>query len=447
MMMAQATKVKSSYREAWELSQAESKRALPAWAARLREDAFGAFERLGFPTTDVEDWKYTNVAPIARGNFAPPAAEVVREIGAGAIESFIYSEAARSRIVFVNGIFQPQLSVLDALPAGVVVSNLSGELRSEHETIMRERLGRAVAFNADGFAALNTSFLGEGAFVYLPKGVNVDTPIHLLFIETGSLGGEMFSPRVLVVAEAESSARIIESHESSGQSRYFTNTVAEIFVGDSARVTHYKVQRESEQAFHVATTAAEIGRAGIYDLTTVTLGARLSRHGIDVRMAQEGAECWVDGLYLVGASQHADTHSAIDHAAPRCTSHQLYKGILDDDARAVFNGKVFVRHGAQGTDAQQTNKNLLLSPDARVDTKPQLEIFADDVKCAHGATVGQLEEEELFYLKSRGLHDELARNLLTYGFAEELVAKIKIDSIRRQLDEAILNRLHARLEI
>jgi Fe-S cluster assembly protein SufD len=311
---------------------------------------------------------------------------------------------------------------------------------------MRERLGRAVAFNADGFAALNTAFLGEGAFVYLPKGINVDAPIHLLFIETGSHDGSMFSPRVLVFAEEGSVARIIESYESAGESRYFTNTVAEVFVGDSARVTHYKVQRESEQAFHVATTAAQIGRAGVYDLTTVTLGARLSRHGIDVRMAQEGAECWVDGLYHVGSGQHADTHSAIDHAAPRCTSHQLYKGILDGDARAVFNGKVFVRHGAQGTDARQTNKNLLLSPDARVDTKPQLEIFADDVKCAHGATVGQLEEEELFYLKSRGLHDDLARNLLTYGFAEELVEKIKIESIKRQLDEAILNRLHARLE-
>jgi Fe-S cluster assembly protein SufD len=196
----------------------------------------------------------------------------------------------------------------------------------------------------------------------------------------------------------------------------------------------------------VATTAAEIKRGGVYDLTTITLGAGLSRHGVTVRMPEEGAECWVDGLYLTGDGQHADTHSVIDHVAPRCASHQLYKGILDGRSRAVFNGKVFVRRDAQQTDARQTNRNLLLSPDARVDTKPQLEIFADDVKCAHGATVGQLEEEELFYLRSRGLHDDLARNLLTYGFAEELVTKIKIDSIRRQLDEAILNRLHARLE-
>src|SRR5204863_6028769 len=236
-------------------------------------------------------------------------------------------------------------------------------------------------------------------------------------------------------------------YESAAAAPYFTNAVVEVFVGENARVTHYKVQRESEAAFHIATTRAELERSAFYDLTTITLGARLSRHGIGVHLAHEGAECIVDGLYLVSTGQHADTHSLIEHIAPHCTSRQLYKGILDGKSRAVFNGKVFVHHGAQQTDAQQTNKNLLLSPDARVDTKPQLEIFADDVKCAHGATVGQLAEEELFYLLSRGLHPDLARNLLTYGFAEELVEKIKIGSIKTQLDEAILNRLHARLEV
>jgi Fe-S cluster assembly protein SufD len=252
---------------------------------------------------------------------------------------------------------------------------------------------------------------------------------------------------VLVVAERESAATIIESYEAAGDGVYFTDALVEVFVGENARVTHYKVQRESERAFHIATTRAELERSAFYDLTTVTLGAQLSRHGIGVRLAHEGAECAVDGLYLVSSGQHADTHSLIDHIAPHCTSHQLYKGILDGKSRAVFNGKVFVHAGAQQTDAQQTNKNLLLSPDARVDTKPQLEIFADDVKCAHGATVGQLEDEELFYLLSRGLHNDLARNLLTYGFAEELVAKLRIDSIKAQLDEAILNRLGARLEV
>jgi Fe-S cluster assembly protein SufD len=443
-MMAQATKEKSSYREAWELSQQGAARTLPAWAVRLREDALGAFERLGFPTTNEEDWKYTSVAPIVRASFAPTSAATARD--SDSIREFAYAEAAESRLVFVNGVLSAHLSSLDSLPAGVLVSPLGDALSGEHEGLLRERLGRTAEFNADGFAALNTAFLGDGAFIYLPKGAHLASPLHLLFLAEATDAQLISNPRVLVVAERESSATIIESYETAHDSIYFTNAVVEVFVGEGARVAHYKVQRESERAFHIATTAAELGRSGIYDLTTITLGARLSRHGINVRMAHEGAECWVDGLYLVGAGQHADTHSSIDHSAPRCTSHQIYKGILDGDARAVFNGKVYVRPGAQATDAQQTNKNLLLSRDARVDTKPQLEIFADDVKCAHGATVGQLAEEELFYLKSRGLHDELARNLLTYGFAEELIEKIKIGSIKRQLDEAILNRLHARLE-
>jgi Fe-S cluster assembly protein SufD len=445
-MMATATKEKSLYREAWESSQRTAARDLPAWVARVRKDALGAFEQLGFPTTDEEDWKYTNVAPIARTDFAPADPANAQALDANASREFAYEEASGSRLVFVDGIFSAELSSLDANLAGVVVTNLRDALTGEHESIVRERLGRGAEFNADGFNALNTAFLDDGAFIFLPKGAQLAAPLHLLFIATESRERTLTNARVLVVAGRDASATIIESYESAGEASNFTNAVVEVFVGEGARVRHFKVQRESARAFHVATTAAQLERASSYDLTTITLGARLSRHGINVRMAQEGAECWVDGLYLVGASQHADTHSVIDHIAPRCTSHQIYKGILDGDARAVFNGKVYVRPGAQGTDAQQTNKNLLLSLDARVDTKPQLEIFADDVKCAHGATVGQLDEEELFYLKSRGLHDELARNLLTYGFAEELVEKIKIDSIKRQLDEAILNRLRARLE-
>jgi Fe-S cluster assembly protein SufD len=251
---------------------------------------------------------------------------------------------------------------------------------------------------------------------------------------------------VLVVAERDSRLDLIETHAALGDAEYFTDAVVEVFVGEGARVTHYKVQDEADSAYHVASTRAEVSKDGAYDLTTVTLGARLSRHEIEVTLTSPGAACRVDGLYIVGTGQHTDTHSLIDHREPNCTSRQNYKGILDGKSRAVFNGRVYVHEGARGTDAQQSNKNLLLSTDARVDTKPQLEIYNDDVKCAHGATVGQLEEEELFYLLSRGLHPDLARNLLTYGFAEEIVASIKFESIRAQLDGAILNRLHARLE-
>jgi Fe-S cluster assembly protein SufD len=320
-------------------------------------------------------------------------------------------------------------------------------LKDERYTeILREQLARGADYNDNAFTALNTALVESGAFIHVPKGVNASTPIHLLFLMDENEAPTVSFPRLLVVAEEGSSATVIESYASAGESSYFTNAVVEIKLADTARLNYYKVQRENAKAFHIATTNAELGRNSSFNSTTITLGAGLSRHNINVALNHEGAECWVDGLYIVGEGQHTDTHSLIDHRQPHCTSHQLYKGILDGKSRAVFNGKVFVRRDAQQTDALQTNRNLLLSPDARVDTKPQLEIFADDVKCAHGATVGQLEEEELFYLESRGLHTDLARNLLTYGFAEEVIEKIKIESIKAELDELVLNRLHAKLE-
>jgi Fe-S cluster assembly protein SufD len=445
-MMAQATTEKSLYRAAFETMQAEDARTLPAWVLRHRESALERFERIGFPTTDAEDWKYTNVAPIARNAFAPVAAGSQSELSEETVAAFSAPEAA-SRLVFVNGVYRADYSSIENLPEGVVVADLTAAFAGEHEFLMRSHFARPCEADTDGFCALNSAFLRQGAFIYLPKGVQVSAPIQLLFLAVNAAQPPAIFPRVLVVAERESAATIIESYVSPDESLSFTNAVVEVFVGDNARLTHYKVQRESDRAFHIATTNAELGRSGVYDLTTITLGAQLSRHGLNIKLAHEGAECWADGLYLVGTGQHADTHSLIDHASPHCTSHQLYKGILDGKSRAVFNGKVFVHRDAQKTDAMQSNKNLLLSNEARVDTKPQLEIYADDVKCAHGATVGQLEEEELFYLISRGLHTDLARNLLTYGFAEELVEKIKIESIKRQLDEAILHRLHARLEV
>ncbi|MCA1564861.1 MAG: Fe-S cluster assembly protein SufD [Acidobacteria bacterium] len=446
-MMVQATTEKSSYRTAFDAMQSADEHALPAWVLRLRETAMERFEHIGFPTTDVEDWKYTNTGAIAKGAFAPVAAGAGEELSAGDVGAFLAPEAS-SRLVFVNGIYRAEFSATENLPAGVVVADFAEAFAGEHESVLRSYLARPSDPETDGFNALNAAFLREGALVYLPKGAQATRPIQLLFLSAPAAQAAAVFPRVLVVAERESAATIIESYASAaGESRSFTNAVVEVFVGENARVMHYKVQRESEAAFHIATTNAKLERSGVYDLTTITLGAQLSRHGIGVRLAHEGAECWVDGLYLVGTGQHADTHSLIDHSSPRCASHQLYKGILDGKSRAVFNGKVFVHRDAQQTDAQQSNKNLLLSNEARVDTKPQLEIYADDVKCAHGATVGQLEEEELFYLVSRGLHTDLARNLLTYGFAEELVEKIRIESIKQQLDEAILNRLHARLEV
>ncbi|MFN2453601.1 MAG: Fe-S cluster assembly protein SufD [Pyrinomonadaceae bacterium] len=444
-------KESSSYLAAFRALQEKSAMGGTSWINRLRETAMDRFEQSGFPTTRDEEWKYTNVASIAQTNFELSTARDLRAsiFTSDDLEPFVYEEARRSQLVFVNGIFRAELSTLEALPSSVIALSLIEALDDETQaSVLRDHLARLAVYDDNAFTALNTAFIGNGALLRIPKGVRVEAPLHLLFLSDPreTTAPPVSFPRVLIVAERDSEATVVESYASVADGAYLTNAVVEFVLEDGARVGHYKVQRESSEGFHVATTVAELGRHSNLDSTTITLGAQLSRHDIRINLEAEAAECVADGLYLVTTGQHTDTHSVIDHRKAHCTSHQLYKGILDGKSRAVFNGKIFVREDAQQTNAMQTNRNLLLSGDARVDTKPQLEIFADDVKCTHGATVGQLEEEELFYLLSRGLSPDLARNLLTYGFAEQVINKIKIASIKAQLDEAVLNRLHARFE-
>lgn len=449
-MATQTIKEQSAYGGAFRALQDRLSNTIATWVEQLRESAFDRFDLLGFPTTAEEDWKYTNVAPLTRMNFLPA---IIADTLTGpdrnlALETFTYQESRRSQLVFINGVYHSELSQLDALPDGVVALDIANALADErHAGVIREYLAREADYNLNSFTALNTAFFEGGAYIVIPDGVNVSSPLHLLFLTDTTVSGSFISPRVLVVARRDSAATLIESYSSVEDATYWTNVVTEIVLEDGARIEHYKLQHESPQAYHTATTAADLGHNSTFNTTTITLGAKLSRHDVKVNLDHEGASCHVDGLYIVGSGQHTDTHSMIDHLQPHCTSRQLYKGILDGNSRAVFNGKVFVHPGAQQTDALQTNRNLLLSTDARVDTKPQLEIFADDVKCAHGATVGQLEEEELFYLISRGLHPDLAQNLLTFGFAEEVIDRIKIESIKAQLGKIVLNRLHANLEV
>lgn len=443
-MVTELKELEKSYQETFRAMHDGQPDSTVAWFDRLRRNAMERFGESGFPSVKDEEWKYTNVAPIARMDFKPASSPKV------AIEQEIVDlgvvEARESQLVFVNGVFRGELSSVTALPSEVVAINLSEAIVDpRYSELAWKHLAQESDYVAGGFIALNTAMMSDGAFVLIPKDVEVKAPLHLLFVADDSQAASF--PRVLIIAEENSSALVIENYVSTGDAQYFTNAAVEVVLKDGARLEHYKVQRESIEAFHIATTAVDLGAAARYDATTITFGAELSRHDINVTLDREGAECWVDGLYIVTTGQHADTHSLIDHRKPHCTSHQLYKGILDGKSRAVFNGKIFVRHDAQKTDAMQTNKNLLLSNEARVDTKPQLEILADDVKCAHGAAVGQINEDELFYLETRGIHGELARNLLTYGFAEEVIGKIKIDSIRTQLDEAVLNRLNANLEV
>lgn len=350
----------------------------------MREKAFATFGEIGFPTPKNEDWKYTDVRKVVSDQWS-------------------------------------------------VVSSVSGS--GDNAPLKDFR------FDRNGFTALNQAF-GEYHVIRIARETSLDEPINIGF---GGQDGVMICPHVVVIAEAGSKATIVESYAS--QSAGFTNTAVQVIVEDNASVTHYRVQKDSAQAFNYGVTEVTLGRDSRYDSTNINLGGAISRHDIDLKFTAEGGEAWVDGLYMLNGTQHSDTHSVIDHTVPNCTSHQTYKGVLNDKSRGVFNGKVFVRENAHGTDAQQSNKNLLLSNDARVDTKPQLEIFNDDVKCAHGATVGQLEEEELFYLLTRGLPETLARNLLTYGFAEAIIRKIGIDSIREELDDAVLNRLNVKLEV
>lgn len=442
-MVTELSHHNSFAREAFESFHSNESHQTAGWLRLLRENAIEHFLETGFPTVKEEDWKYTNVAAIAKTDFSPDRDERAKRLDC--VDCF-YTEAAHSQLVFVNGVQRSDLTDLSGLPAEVAVLDLQEAIQDgRFSEMVRQHLGHEADYVKNSFTALNTAFLSSGAFVYIPKNLQLKKPLHLAFVADPLPNNPAMFPRILIVADEGSNATVIESYFGH-HGRYMTNAVVEVVLKENSRINHTKVQRESSDAFHIASTAAILGRSSVYDSTAITLGAQLSRHDISVTMDAEGAECYVDGLYVVSTGQHTDTHSIIDHRKAHCTSHQLYKGILDGKSRAVFNGKIFVRHDAQKTDAMQTNKNLLLSNEARVDTKPQLEILADDVKCAHGAAVGQIDEDELFYLETRGIHTDLARNLLTYGFAEEVINKIKLNSIKRQLDDAVLNRLNARLE-
>ena len=423
----------------------------PQWLREMRQLSFAQFERAGFPTVQQEEWKYTNVGPIAKTKFRPVIAANGTALSKGdVLAPFTYEETRNSVFVFVNGIFRSELSSVKSLESITAIELAEALQDPDHELVIRESLKRGAGDNQNSFALLNTALFAGGLFIRIPRGVEIETPIQLQFISE-AIAGETAAaafPRIVIVGEVNSAATIIESYAASDDGgAYFTNAIVDLVLEDGARFRHYKVQREGARASHIATTRVDLGPKAVYDTTTINLGAALSRHDINVTMDHEGASCSVDGLYMVDGNQHTDTHSVIDHRQPHCSSHQLYKGILDGKSRAVFNGKVFVRHGAQKTDAQQTNKNLLLSNEAQVDTKPQLEIDADDVKCTHGAAIGQLDEDEMFYLESRGINPALAKNMLTYGFAEEVIEKIKIESIKRELDEAVLNRLHSEFQL
>jgi Fe-S cluster assembly protein SufD len=413
----------------------------PKWMLPFRKAGLARFGELGLPTLCHEDWRFTNVASIAKLPFKP-AFDLANDVTVDQLKNFAFAKLPGPRLVFVNGQFAPELSVVQILPAGVKVGNLAAALASD-APVIEKHLGQYAQPADNGFSALNQAFFLDGGFVHVPAGTIVETPVQFVYIATAKQTGTTFHPRNLVIAEANSQVTILENYVALGGSGYFTNAATELFVGDSARLELVKFQDEAPDAFHIATFNGEFGRASSVKVHSFALGAKLSRNNIRTKLAGEGLECILNGLYLTRNEQLADHHMVVEHAQPHCASHEYFNGILDDKSKGVFHGRILVQQIAQKTDAKQTNKNLLLSDDATANTKPQLEIYADDVKCTHGATIGQLNEESIFYLRSRGIGPETARRMLIHAFAGEIIERIQHEPAREELDKLVWERLEA----
>ena len=410
----------------------------PAWLAPIRLAALERFRTLGFPTTRNEDWHFTSVAPIAETDFRSLRA-AGGDVKAADLAPFTFGHPDWPAIVFVNGRFSEELSELSALPDGVTVMDLATAWR-DAPALVERHLTRHASHEENAFTALNAAFMYDGAVVHIRRDVRAESPIHLLFVYDAMAAKGAAHPRNLIVSERNSNATVIESYVALGEAMYFTNAVTEIDVEDGATLSHIKIQRESPRAFHVGTVEATQGRNSHFVSFSFATGGALSRTNIYTRLDGEGCGSTLNGLYMVDGTQHVDHQTRIEHAQPNCFSREVYKGILDGASHGVFNGKVYVHPIAQKTDGKQSNNNLLLSERARIDTKPQLEIFADDVKCTHGATVGRLDETALFYMKSRGINADTARKLLTYAFAAEVLESIEVEAVRDTLEDLTLKR-------
>ena len=407
----------------------------PAWLRQRRERGMQRFSELGVPTTRDEEWKYTSLSELKRNDFrlAAPASRV---ISAGEIKSMGFNEIEGCRLVFVNGRFMSGLSSLEAGSKEVDAGSLRDFLESDSA---EAHLGRYADLENHALAALNTAFIEDGAFVRIPDRVAVEKPIHLVFVTVAEQANQVSHPRTLIVAGRDSQATVIETYIGMGEEAYWTNAVTEVVTAENAHIEHYKLQQEHVAALHTGFTYARQARDSRFASNSLSFGGRLVRSDTHVRLEGAGCECVLNGLYAVTGHQHIDHHTIIDHAMPHCNSHQLYSGILDGHSTGVFNGKVIVRQDAQKTDAIQSNKNLLLSRNADINTKPQLEIEANDVRCTHGATVGQIDEEAMFYLQSRGINRDDARSLLTYAFAADIIESLNVEPLRKPLEQFLLS--------
>jgi len=420
------------YVEAFERWSANGASGDPTWLKERRAQAIARFADQGFPTTRQEEWRFTDVKPIARMDFAPAERAVVSQW-----DHLLLGGRDQYRAVFINGHFAEDLSSVAEVPGGVRVGSLKEALETD-AALIEQHLGRYAATDRSALAALNTAFLGDGAFVYVPEKIVLDRPVQVLFLAVPSTDQSTVQyPRSLMIVGREAQATVVESYVTIGEGSYWTNAVTEVVVGENAKLDTVRVQRESGQAYHTAVTHSHQARDSVHTFVTFTFGAQLSRHDIYAALDGEGAECTLDGLSLLRDQQHADYHTTLEHAKPNCSSWEYFNGVFDDGAHGVFNGRIVVKPGAQKTDSKQTNNSLLLSERARADSQPQLEIYADDVRCTHGATLGPIDDDHMFYLQSRGLSHADALAMLTYGFASEILKAVSIESLRSDLDRLV----------
>ncbi len=414
------------------------------WLQSIREQAIAKFSELGFPTTQDEDWRFTNVAPIARSSF-----NILEnghdKVSASDLTPFQFDDTEVTELVFINGYYSKELSKDGTLPEGVIVKNLADAIESEQE-IVKDNLAKYADFKDEAFTALNTAFMEDGGFVYIPKGIVVETPIHLLYISTDEDTPSITNPRNLIIAEDNCQANVIEHYTSMTDNIYLSNVVTEIVVGENSTIGHYMIELESKKAFNISTLRVQQARSSSIRSHSVLLGGSLVRNNVHPVLAGEGCDSLINGLYMSSHRQHMDNYMKVEHASPHCDSRQLYNGILDGRSRGVFHGRIIVHEDAQKTDAKQTNRNLLLSDTAQIDTKPQLEIYADDVKCTHGATIGQIDENALFYLRSRGISKDNARDIILHAFTNETLESMSVDSVKNYCYKLVTNWFDQRKE-
>jgi Fe-S cluster assembly protein SufD len=407
--------------------------AQPRWLQSLRKEAFARFAETGFPTTHDEDWRFTNVAAVSNTAFALAGPETVSK---DQLATFGTSQFA-AQLVFVNGLFAKELSTLAALPEDVKAASLAAQLENDAASV-EPHLGRYLNFRRDAFAALNTALFEDGVSIEVPRGAHVEQPIYVLFVTVPGTAPTMNHPRNLIVVGESAQVTVVEDYVSLGEGTTFSNAATELVAGDNAHVSHYMIVREGDQAYNFSTLRIQQGRDAKVATHSLLLSGALVRNNVHPVLAGEGSECLINGLFMANGRQHMDNYMLVEHASPHCDSRQFYNGILNGHSHGVFHGRIIVHKDAQKTDAKQTNRNLLLSDDAQIDTKPQLEIYADDVKCTHGATIGQFDENALFYLRSRGLDEASARHVLLLAFANECLDRMSSAQVRSHLERLVV---------